>query len=101
MVFPPLSGPTTAIRGIETASPTLPLEASRVLLEKFHDELGLAPGANFQLERVGTNDLGVTALNDTTGTSGGTSPVPIPSTAWLLVSGVGGLGVLARKKRAA
>jgi hypothetical protein len=39
--------------------------------------------------------------NNTGLVTGFNSPVPLPSTGWLLLSGFGGLGILARKKRAA
>ncbi len=73
--------------------------------------MGLAPGDNsmtaaFSGIQSGTYMLDVAGI--ATGTSGGSyigsvdlQPVPVPAALWLMLSGLGGLGALARKRRAA
>jgi hypothetical protein len=74
--------------------------------------MGLAPGGNsisasFNGIQSGTYILDVAGV--ASGTSGGSyigsvdlqQPVPLPAAIWLMLSGLGGLGVLVRKRRAA
>lgn len=44
---------------------------------------------------------GETLYADVTGSIAAPSPVPLPGSAWLMLSGLGGLGMLARKRKAA
>jgi hypothetical protein len=68
------------------------------------NDSGTAIQANFNNVQSGTYFLDIAGT--ASGTSGGTyigqlnlSPVPLPAGIWLLLSGLGGIGALARKRR--
>ena len=63
-----------------------PIGASNRVLSNFVTESSEA-GSNFNDVQIGTWEM--------------VAPIPLPAAAWLLLGGVGALGAVARKRRAA
>jgi hypothetical protein len=68
----------------------------------------LATGSSINLLSISGGPYDLYVTGDATGTKGGyyvggvtTSPVPLPAAAWLLLSGLAGVGAMARRRRAA
>jgi hypothetical protein len=74
-------------------------ELSPSYLYEITDTLSATSGAGESFSTLYSADAG-TSIRGVAFAPQSLSPVPLPAAAWLLVSGLGGLGALARKRRA-